>query len=81
MRDETEGIIVSLNELSAALRTSSSTVDDPLAALAAESASSNRDELPAAIALAKQAIDESGTAATDLDEASGALRSYLEHVF
>lgn len=81
MRDETEGIIVSLGELSDAIRSSGPTLDDPLAALTAEGMSSSRDELQVAIARAKQAADESGTAAADLDEAAGALRSYLEHVF
>ncbi|GLZ78554.1 hypothetical protein Afil01_33610 [Actinorhabdospora filicis] len=81
MRDDTEGVIASLTKLSAALRASGTAIDDPLAALAAESADSSRDELSAAITQAGQAADESGGAAIDLDEAATALRSYLDHVY
>ena len=81
MRDETEGIIVSLTDLSDAIRATASSADEPLSGLTAESASSSRDELPAAIARAKEAADESGLAAADLEEAATALRNYLEHVF
>ena len=81
MRDEVESVIGSVEELSNALRTSASTVDEPLATLATETANSSRTELPTAIKLARQAVEDSGTAASDLDEAASALRSYLDGVF
>lgn len=71
MRDETEAIIVSLTDLSEAIRATPNSADAPLAGLAAECAGSSRDELPGALALAKETAEESGHAAADLDEAAG----------
>jgi len=81
MRDETEGLIASLGGLSEALRARAATAEDPAALLSTASTGTSRDELPAALALAARAAEESGHAAADLDEAASALRAYLEHVY
>lgn len=80
MRDEIEGIVVSLTDKSTELRATATGVDEPLAELLAQSSGTSRDELPAAIARAREAATESGSASADLDMAADALRSYLDGV-
>lgn len=80
MRDEIEGIVASLADRSEALRAAASDADEPLAELLARSTGTSRDELPTAIAKAREAAAGSSSAAGDLHEAAQALQTYLDRV-